>query len=68
MLVNSNSSATYACNRTLHHDSLFQRGTSSDVLRDIIETFSCEGDRVLDITGLSGESIPLVINIGQFSP
>ena len=44
-------------NCTLHHDTLFQRGTSSDVLRDIIETFSCERDHVLDMTGLSGKKI-----------
>ena len=48
-----------ACNCTLHHDNLFQGGTSSDVVKDIIETFSCEGDCILDITGMSGENIPL---------
>ena len=43
------------CSCTLQHDNLFQGGTSADILKEVIGTFSSEGDCILDITGKSGE-------------
>ena len=43
------------CRCKIAHDNLFQGESGSAILRDIVRTFSSEGDSVLDITGISGE-------------